>query len=211
MNPAQLPLHSQLHHLRTTLSSNPTLLRVLSHAAKLNPPNWYLAGGAISQTIWNSVSGQPPETGISDYDLVYFDDSDVSWEAEDAVIQTSKNLFADEAVEIEIRNQARVHLWYSSKFGVPCPRHSSVEAGIDTWISTSAMIGVRLLEDGEWSVYAPRGLSDFYSMIVRPNPILGSVEAYNRKAARWRAIWKGLTIEPWPETPKNSDPGSTES
>ncbi|KAH8688349.1 hypothetical protein BGZ61DRAFT_453111 [Ilyonectria robusta] len=200
MNPAQLPLDSQLRHLRTTLSSNPTLLLVLSRAARLNVPNWYLAGGAVSQTIWNSVTGQPPETGISDYDLVYFDNSDVSWEAEDTVIQAGKKLFADVPVEVEIRNQARVHLWYKSKFGSPCPAHSSVEAGIDSWISTSAMIGLRLLEDGKWSVYAPRGLSDFYSLVVRPNPVLGGKEVYDKKAARWRAIWKGLTVEPWPET-----------
>lgn len=211
MNPAQLPLHSQLHHLRTTLSSNPTLLLVLSRAAMLNVPNWYLAGGAVSQTIWNSVTGQPPETGISDYDLVYFDNSDVSWEAEDTVIQAGKKLFADVPVEVEIRNQARVHLWYESKFGVHCPAHSSVEAGIDSWISTSAMIGLRLLEDDKWSVYAPRGLSDFYSMVVRPNPVLGTKEPYDKKAARWRAIWKGLTIDPWPETTTTPKLGLSES
>ena len=150
---------------------------MLTRAAILNLPNWYLAGGALSQTIWNSVSKFPPETGIRDYDLVYYDASDPSYEAEDLAIQAGKRHFADIAVEVEIRNQARVHLWYEKKHGIPCGPHASVEAGIDTWISTSAMLGVRLDRMGEWIVYAPRGLSDFFNMVVRPNPVLGKRDA----------------------------------
>jgi hypothetical protein len=29
-------------------------------------------------TVWNVVTGQLPEAGILDYDLAYFDDSDLS-------------------------------------------------------------------------------------------------------------------------------------
>ncbi|KZL72944.1 FAD binding domain protein [Colletotrichum tofieldiae] len=199
MDPSQLPLDEQLTHLRETLSTNATLLEVLSLAKTLNLTNWYLAGGAVSQTIWNSVANLAPDTGISDYDLVYFDDSDVSYEAEDAVIRRGREVFAGIPVEVEIRNQARVHLWYEAKFGAPCPRHRSVEAGIDSWISTSAMIGVRLEEDGQWKVYAPIGLSDYYKMVVRPNPMIGVKEAYEKKARRWLGIWEGLTVLPWPE------------
>ncbi|KAH0837401.1 hypothetical protein FOPE_05151 [Fonsecaea pedrosoi] len=156
MNPGQLPLHLQITHLREILASNPSLMTVLTRAAALNLPNWYLAGGAVSQTIWNTVSKLPPETGILDYDLVYYENSDLSYEAEDLAIQAGKRHFADVPVEVEIRNQARVHLWYEQKYGVTCQPHASVEAGIDTWISTSAMLGVRIDEAGEWIVYAPR-------------------------------------------------------
>ncbi|KAH6689498.1 hypothetical protein F5X68DRAFT_230116 [Plectosphaerella plurivora] len=198
MNPAQLPLHLQLVHLRKVLSTNITLVQVLGRAQSLNLPNWYLAAGSLSQTIWNHASSKPADTGISDYDLVYFDKNDLSYEAEDVHIQKAKPLFADLGVDVEIRNQARVHIWYEKKHGVPCPPHESVEAGIDSWISTSAMIGVRLEEDGHWSVYAPRGLSDFFNMVVKPNPVLGTRVAFEKKAERWKAIWPGLKIEPWP-------------
>ncbi|KIW84885.1 hypothetical protein Z517_00273 [Fonsecaea pedrosoi CBS 271.37] len=181
MNPGQLPLHLQITHLREILASNSSLMTVLARAAALNLPNWYLAGGAVSQTIWNTVSKLPPETGILDYDLVYYENSDLSYEAEDLAIQVGKRHFADVPVEVEIRNQARVHLWYEQKYGVTCQPHASVEAGIDTWISTSAMLGVRIDEAGEWIVYAPRGLSDFFNMVVRPNPVLGTREAYEKK------------------------------
>lgn len=199
-NPAQLPLDQQLTHLRDILSANITLVAVLERAATLGIPNWYVAAGAVSQTIWNHMSSMVPDTGISDYDIVYFDDSDLSWDAEDKYIQQAKSVFSDMPnVEIEIRNQARVHLWYGEKYGVKCAPHKSVEAGIDTWISTSAMIGIRLNEDGSsWSVYAPRGLSDYFNMIARPNTVLGKKEDYDKKAARWKGIWRKLTVEPWP-------------
>ncbi|UNI21222.1 hypothetical protein JDV02_007232 [Purpureocillium takamizusanense] len=226
VNPAHLPLASQLQLLRPILSTNPTLLRVLRLAARLRLPNWYLAGGAISQTIWNHVSGHhaDPERGIRDYDLVYHDAADLSWEAEDAVIQRARRLFDDDdaglaGVDVEIRNQARVHLWYGDKFGVECAPHASVEAAIDSWISTSAMIGVRPRggdrhhnpdgddagdgdgdDDDEWDVYAPRGLSDFFNMVVRPNPVLGRREQYMNKVVRWQQHWDKLVVEPWPHS-----------
>lgn len=202
INPAQLPLQAQLALLRDILSTNKTLIAVLTRAASLNLPNWYLAAGSISQTIWNHVSHMPPETGIHDYDLVYFD-PDTSYEAEDVIIKSSKALFADVLprpdMEVEIRNQSRVHLWYSKRFGVPCPQHTSTEAAIDTWIASSAMIGIRLEPDRQWAVYAPRGLSDFFNMVVRPCPGLGTREAYQTKVDRWKKIWPELQVEPWPE------------
>ncbi|KAM0271898.1 hypothetical protein ACHAQH_008922 [Verticillium albo-atrum] len=198
MNPAQLPLHLQLIHLQKVLSTNPTLITVINRVSELGLPNWYLAAGSLSQTIWNHVSGLPSSTGISDYDLVYHDASDLSYEAEDAHIQAGRKLFADLGVDVEIRNQARVHLWYEKKHGVPCTPHQSTEAGIDSWISTSAMLGVRLESDGQWAVYAPRGLSDFFNMVVKPNTVLGTREAYEKKAKRWKEIWPALTVEAWP-------------
>lgn len=149
------------------------------------------------------MSGLPPDQGISDYDLVYHDASDTSYEAEDAVIQAANKLYADLAVEVEVRNQARVHLWYEKKHGRKCPEHQSVEAGIDSWISTSAMIGIRISDrvgnDGEleWDVYAPRGLSELFGMVVRPNTDIGTREAYEKKTRRWKGIWD-VKVEEWP-------------
>jgi hypothetical protein len=55
--------------------------------------------------------------GITDYDVFYFDANDLSWEAEDAVIQTAREMDGDLPDRVEIRNQARVHLWYPLEFG----------------------------------------------------------------------------------------------
>lgn len=129
-------------HFRAALERNKTLLDVLRRAATMNLPGWYLAAGSLTQTVWNVVTDQPIETGIDDYDLVYYDDSDLSWEAEDQVIQAGLKIFEGVPTRVEIRNQARVPLWYQEKFGIPCADYKSTEEAISSWLSGTALIGV---------------------------------------------------------------------
>ena len=150
--------------------------------------------------MWNVASGQPPQAGILDYDLAYFDASDLSWAAEDAVVQAGHQVFGDLPAPVQIRNQARVHLWYPEKFGIPCPPHESTEAAIDTYEATAACLGVRADPGGRWRVYAPYGLSDVFNLVVRPNPVLAPPGVYQAKAERWRRQWPALTVLPWPAT-----------
>jgi hypothetical protein len=117
----RLPLDEQLAGFRALVTRNPTLVEVLTRAAGLALPGWYLVAGCLYQTVWNVVTGQPPESGILDYDLAYFDGSDLSWHAEDAIIQEGCRLFGDLPAPVQVRNQARVHLWYEQKFGGPVP------------------------------------------------------------------------------------------
>ncbi|WP_329338561.1 nucleotidyltransferase family protein [Streptomyces sp. NBC_01352] len=196
--PGRLPLTEQLTALRSTLSRNEVLTDVLTRAATLELPGWYLTAGCLFQTVWNVATGRPPAAGIKDYDLFYFDDTDLSWEAEDAVIRAGKAVFAGVPGEVEIRNEARVHLWYEEKFGVPCPPYESTEAAIDSFAATTCCLGVRLEPDGEWRVYAPHGLSDVYNLVVRPNPVLAPREVYEAKTRRWQEQWPELTVLPWP-------------
>ena len=53
------------------------------------------------------------------------------------VLTLEGRLPLDEQLARQIRNQARVHLWYEEKFGVGCPPHQSTEAAIDTPVSRS--------------------------------------------------------------------------
>jgi hypothetical protein len=181
--------------LRETLSANPVLVDVLDRAAGLALPNWYLTAGCVFQTVWNVVTGRPATDGILDYDLFYFDDSDLSWDAEDRVITEGRAVFGD--LPVEIRNEARVHLWYEAKFGVPCPPYTSTEAAIDSFASTTCCVGVRV-SHGSWEVYAPHGLADVFDLVVRPNPVLAPREVYEAKTRRWQEQWPELTVLPWP-------------
>jgi hypothetical protein len=70
----------------------------------LNLPGWYLTAGCVFQTVWNVVTGRRPANGIKDYDLFYFDDSDLSWQAEDRVIDAARSCFADLPVAVGVRN-----------------------------------------------------------------------------------------------------------
>jgi hypothetical protein len=195
---SHLPLDEQADEFVKALRRNRTLTEVLARATVLDLPGWYLVAGCLYQTVWNVVTGQPPQQGILDYDLAYFDDSDLSWEAEDAVIAAGERLFAGLPAPVQIRNQARVHRWYEQKFGVPCPPCESTEASIDTFEATTACIGVRAEPGGRWRLYAPHGLADIFNLVVRPNPVLAPRQVYDAKTVRWQQQWPGLTVLPWP-------------
>jgi hypothetical protein len=202
VNYGRLPLDEQLDAFQNVLVRNQTLAEVLTRAAVLALPGWYLVAGCLYQTVWNIVTSRSAEAGILDYDLAYFDASDLSWAGEDAVIQAGRTLFSDLPVPVQIRNQARVHLWYEQKFGAPCPPHDSTEAAIDTFEATNACLGVRLEPDERWRVYAPHGLSDVFNLVARPNPVLAPRRVYEAKITRWRREWPSLSVLPWPAPPR---------
>jgi uncharacterized protein len=198
MQAGQLPIDEQVTQFKAALLRNDTLTGVLSRAAGMALPGWYLVAGCLYQTVWNVVTGQPPEAGILDYDLAYFDDSDLSWEAEDVVIRSGQRFFAGLPAPVQIRNQARVHLWYEQKFGLPCLPHRSPEGAIDSFEATTACLGVRVEPGGRWRIYAPHGLADVFNLVVRPNPVLAPRRVYQAKTARWQRQWPSLTVLPWP-------------
>jgi hypothetical protein len=198
MTPGRLPVTEQLHVLRATLARNDVLTEVLARAATLDLPGWYLTAGCVFQTVWNVVTDRPPAAGIKDYDLFYFDGADLGWAAEDEVIRAGARLFGDLPAQVEIRNEARVHLWYEDRFGVPCPPYPSTEAAIDSFAATTCCLGIRLGAGDRWRVYAPHGLADVFNLVVRPNPVLAPREVYETKTRRWRAHWPELTVLPWP-------------
>jgi uncharacterized protein len=73
--------------LTAILCATPPLMQVLSVARCLCLPDWLVFSGAVYQPVLNHLTGRPLDYGIKDYDLGYFDDSDLSYEAEDAVIR----------------------------------------------------------------------------------------------------------------------------
>lgn len=163
---------------------------ILERLPALGLPDVWLVSGSLFQTVWNVLTERPADYGIKDYDIFCFD-PDTSWEAEDEAIRRCGDFFANLDVEIELRNQARVHLWYEEKFGAAYPPlHSSCE-GIDRFLAPASMVG--LLPDG--TLYAPCGLSDIEAMTIRPNRVANfNAGRYAEKAARWKAMWPELTV-----------------
>src|SRR5215472_18829255 len=129
MRAGRLPIDEQVTQFTAALERNRTLTTVLDRAAATALPGWYLVAGCLYQTVWNVVTGQPPEAGILDYDLAYFDASDLSWQAEDAVTQAGRALFGDLPAPVQIRNQARVHLWCEQAPSVTLIWGNCFEAG----------------------------------------------------------------------------------
>jgi hypothetical protein len=45
------------------------------------------------------------------------------------------------AFGIDVKNEARVHLWYKSHFGYDIPPYHSVEEAMDSWPTTATAVG----------------------------------------------------------------------
>ena len=148
------PHMTALDTLNAHLGQNPIIGAILQRAPELQMPNWYLGAGCLAQTVWNGLHGFPAAQHIKDYDLVYFDAADTSYDGEDAYIRRGAHVFADLPAEIEIRNQARVHLWYAQHFGYPIRPYTSVEDAIDSWPTTATSLGITCDVRGEWVVVA---------------------------------------------------------
>src|SRR5580700_10045032 len=104
--------------LTAILRATPLLMRVLTVSRGLDLLDWLVFSGAVYQPVLNHLTGRAPDYAIKDYDLGYFDAADTSYEAEDVVICRVAAAFAPPFdTLVEVRNQARVHLWFEDKFG----------------------------------------------------------------------------------------------
>jgi hypothetical protein len=180
--------------LTAILRATPPLMRVLSVARHLCLPDWLVFSGAIYQPVLNHRTGRPLGYGIKDYDLAYFDGSDLSYEAEDAVIRRVKAAF-DEPLRsmVEVRNQARVHLWFKAKFGEPYRPLSCTAEALERFASATFAVGVRLEPDDRLHIEAPFGLADLFALRLRPNPLRKTV-GFDRAAADVRRRWPEVGI-----------------
>ena len=174
--------------------ADPVCRAILDGAPELGLHSWMLCAGAIYQNVWNALTGRPPGYGINDYDFAYFD-SDLSYEAEDAVIRQAAQLFADIDAEIEVRNQARVHLWFNEKYDADRPAFTCVEDGIDAYAADSHKLGVTRNDGGELEIYAPLGFEPVMSLTVAPCANAFDLAGFARKAERWKAAWPELEVE----------------
>ena len=183
--------------LEDIVRADPGLMTLLVRLRDLGLPQWRLVAGCLYQTVWNVLTGRPRGTGIRDYDLIYFDPDDLSYEAEDRVIQRVAAATAPGIGPVEARNQARVHLWFEARFGLPYSPLSSADEALRRYASVVHAVGVRLDEAGRLDVVAPFGFDDLFGMVIRPNPALDNAASHRAKATRARAIWPEVTVIPW--------------
>jgi hypothetical protein len=194
--PETAPLHVQVEYLDAALRLNAVAQALLTVGTELGLPNWYFGAGGIAQTVWNLRHGFDPAAGIKDYDLVYFDRDDLSVDAERRnEVEVARRL-AESGVVVDVKNEARVHLWHSERFGRHIDPYRSAEEAIATWPTTASSVGVR--HDNEsFIVCAPFGLADLLGMVARPNKTIISRDVYEEKISRWAARWPNLRVIPW--------------
>ena len=180
--------------LADIVRADPGLMHVLTTVRGLGLDDWRVFSGAVYQSVWNAVTGRPAGYGVRDYDLGYFD-PDVSWDAEDAVIRQVAAAFEPPFRDmVEVRNQARVHLWFEGKFGEPYEALTGTDEALARFVAPAFAVGVRLEPDDTISVAAPFGLEDVFSLTIRPNPDRPLARGWDKAVANARARWPELTI-----------------
>lgn len=194
---AGLPFADQAGVLEEILRADPLVWPTLETARTLDLPDWLIVSGAIYNTVWNHLTGKPAGFGIKDIDLFYFDGDDLSWEAEDAVIRRGEIAFADSSLPVEIRNQARVHLWYPDRFGRECPAYRSSAESLAYFASRTHAVGVKLSRSGQMQIVAPFGLDDIFALRVTPNHALDNRDTHEEKGRRAQRNWSEVSVVPW--------------
>ncbi|MCR5877965.1 nucleotidyltransferase family protein [Phenylobacterium sp. J367] len=181
--------------LEAIVRATPGLMQVLETARELALPDWIVFSGAVYQPVLNHLTGRPADYGIKDYDLGYHDASDISYEAEDAVIRRVAEAFQPPVREmVEVRNQARVHVWFEDKFGEPYAPLPDTATALERFVSPLFAVGVRLERDDRLMVVAPFGLDDLFALRLRPNPLRPGNRGFVRASASAKARWPELEI-----------------
>ncbi|HEY4496803.1 MAG TPA: nucleotidyltransferase family protein [Candidatus Paceibacterota bacterium] len=167
--------------IKEIILSDERLMKILRSARELNLNDWFVAGGAIRNSVWDILSGFQNHTELNDIDLVYFDRNKANDEYDRNLSEQMKKKLSQFNWEVE--NQAK----YESKGEV----FNKTEDGIARWIETPTCIGVRLENDGLITVCAPNGLEDLFTGNIRINPKWPKPvyfeERKNKK--RWDKVW----------------------
>src|SRR6187397_667376 len=127
MRPLELDLQQRLELI---VRGTPWLFTVLETVRSLGLPDWYLAAGAIRNTVWDALHGSTSSKPQSDLDVVYFDRMNLACDAE-GTLRAAMPEYA-----WEVTNQASVHHWQSCATGRDIPAYDSIAASMASWPET---------------------------------------------------------------------------
>lgn len=194
-----LSVDKQLEELVSILKKNSQLIKMLEYIFTLHLPNFYIAAGSVFQTIWNYQDGRDLNYEIKDLDVIYYNLDDLSVDT-DMKYYEMIQAYARScgfSYEIDVSNEARMHLWKEEQEGVKIEPYKSSEDAIDRWIATVHAIGITL-DNGDIKVYAPYGLSDIFSRTIRPIKHRNNYkELYNKKVSAWQKRFSNLNVIEW--------------
>lgn len=179
------------------IKQNKDLMLILDYIQSLNLPNFYIAAGAVFQTIWNYYDNNPLNYNIKDIDIIYYDSNNLSKEDEKKLEYNISQYFKDMNYEFDVHNEARMHLWKKENENKNIDQYKNSEDAIDQWIATVHAIGITK-KNNNIEIYAPYGLSDIFSRTVRPiKHKANSEELYNKKVTTWGKRFDNLNIIEW--------------
>ena len=149
-------------------------------------PDWWVAGGAVRNTVWKHLYKEDCHLGVKDLDVVYFD-SNTNREVELAAKASLSSKHPD--WPFDVKNQASFGIWRDWPWSF-----TSSADGIKHFLHTANAVGIRLTADDRIEICQPYGLQDLFSGILRRTPIrqdsevaLKKQEEYMRNCSRLKA------------------------
>jgi len=150
----------QLENDLRAIFATEEFLPVLRAIRALKLPDWWLAGGAVRNTVWRTLFPEDCALTIKDFDIAFFDkngtrENEIA--AREILLKEFPHLIFD------VKNQA--------SFGVWRPWHFTFESagdGIAHWLHTATAVGIRLNDADEIEIFAPYGLTDLFGGVIRP-------------------------------------------
>ena len=166
------------------------IIEVIEAVEQLQLNDAWVCAGLIRNKVWDVLHNT--DTEINDIDVIYFDDSDATWETEK---QLERKLMEILPTQLwSVKNQARMQL--KSGFS---PFKSSYD-GVASFPETRTAVAIR--KNGmNIEIMAPFGLQDLFEMRVRPTPLYfkgiarHSVYIDRMKNKNWQITWEHLSIE----------------
>ncbi|WP_147805235.1 nucleotidyltransferase family protein [Alkalicoccus halolimnae] len=180
--------------VKQAIRDDPSMMIILSTAAELELPDWWICAGFIRSKIWDIQHGL--KTPPADIDVIYFDPLNPD-EREEKKLEKTLNE-KQPSYPWSVKNQARMHLVNGTA------PYTSSEDAISRFPETAAALGVKLDKNKNLVLTAPHGLEDALLMKVRPTPFFLETPAlhdvYNKRIRKknWQKRWEKIKIEDAP-------------
>ncbi len=145
LNGQHLSLNEQVNLLTEFVMTIEGMPQILEEITKF--PNAWVGAGIIFQNVWNVIHGYELNTYVKDIDVLYWDDNDLTWASENNHIRLFTEIFPKTNIPFDIKNIARVHIWYEQRFAIPKVQYHSIEESIATWPVIGACLAMRMNKD----------------------------------------------------------------
>jgi hypothetical protein len=173
------------------------LMKVVEVLYRFKIEDCYIGAGAVVQTVWNTLTNRVPNYGIDDVDIAFYNSKNIEEKYEKEIVEYLNQELGKYPFWLDVKNQARVHLWYKDKFGYDIEPYKSIEDAINTWPTTANSLGVRMISEECWEIYAPFGLADIFEMKVVANNRQITKDIYDSKVKKWVQKWPELEVVQW--------------
>lgn len=172
--------------LAAVIENDEWMINALRLVRSLNLNDCWIGAGFVRNRIWDYKHGKE-RSALNDLDVIYFDPIN-NQKNHDQQLE-SKLKSEDATLNWSVKNQGRMHLRNGHSPYKDC-NHA-----ISFWPETATAVAVRLNPEEKIEYIAPHGLTDLFSLIVRPTPNFDLIvfkERVERK--EWLMRWDKLRL-----------------